>query len=80
MSNISERNQQIIAEVSSRLMQLWEERQGDFTKDPIDAETFFDDLEMKAEDIDPVFAHLINFYAVNLYGTTPIANNRFLED
>lgn len=77
---ISEKNQQIMTEVSSRLMKLWEERKGDFTKEPCDAETFFNDLEMKADDVDPIFAHLINFYAVTMYGTTPTANNPFLED
>lgn len=70
----------ICSEISSRLMHLFEEAKADLTKDPITAEEFFDDLEMKADDLDPIFAQLINFYAVTLYGTTPIPNNVFLEE
>lgn len=80
MTDFEETQKVILSEVSSRLVNLFEERQGDLTKDPIDAETFFDDLEAKAEEVDPIFAHLINFYAVKLYGTLPITNNPFLGD
>lgn len=69
----------ILSEISSALTRMWEERQGDLTQDPIDAEHFFDELEEKAENVAPVFAYLINYYAVRLYGTLPIQNNPFLE-
>lgn len=79
MTEMAETEKIIINEISSRLMHLWEQRKEDMTKDPIDAETFFDEMEMRAEDIDPIFAHLINYCAVKLYGTLPTANNPFLE-
>ena len=72
-------NNQIVAELSSRLIQKFENRKNDLTKDPITADEFFDDLEQRAEEIDPIFAHIINFYAVTLYGTMPTNNNPFLE-
>lgn len=76
---MSETEEVILSEISSALVRKWEERQGDLTQAPTDAEHFFDELEEKAESIAPEFAYLINYYAVRLYGTLPIQNNPFLE-
>jgi hypothetical protein len=72
--------QQILSEIAMRMIRRWEERQGDMTKDPIDAEAFFDDLEEKASKADIMLAYLVNYYAVKFYGTLPIQNNPFLGD
>ena len=81
MTTWKEAEQQMMSEISSMLMQRYEERKNDLTKDPLeDADEFFSELEDKAEDIDPLFAYMINFYAVKLYGCYPIPNNPFLED
>ena len=58
--------------------QKFDERRGDMTQDPIDAEHFFDEEESRAEDYDQTMCYLVNFIAWKYFNTLPLKNNPFI--
>ena len=55
-----------------------EEAKGDHTLDPVDAETFFDEEEAKAENYDQMICYLVNYIAHTRFGTLTLENNPFI--